>query len=111
MNLNGTRKDQGVGYQTVSTRRGLESGRQVGPASLGEADRLAPVAIHRDLFAQVQARYVLLQGSCLGDFAKFSGRPAWFKPPGFIFSWNSFEFFWDVEFTLLIRNCCAVDKL
>ena len=86
MNLNGTRKDQGVGYQTVSTQRGPESGRHVGPASLGEADRLAPVAIHRDLFAQVQARYVLLQGSCLGDFAKFSGRPAWFKPPDLLFS-------------------------
>jgi hypothetical protein len=94
MNLNGTRKDQGVGYQTVSTQRGPESGRQVGPASLGEAGRPAPVAILCDLFAQVQARYVLLQGSCLGDFAKFSSRLAWFKPPGLIFSWN----------------CCALDK-
>ena len=102
MNLNGTRKDQGVGYQTVSTRRGLESGRQVGPASLGEADRLAPVAIHRDLFAQVQARYVLLQGSCLGDFAKISGRLAWSKPSGSIFSQNSFEFLWNVGFALLV---------
>ena len=47
----------------------------------------------RDLFAQVQARYVLLQGSCLGDFAKISGRPAWFKPPGLLFFPNSSEFF------------------
>ena len=90
---------------------GPESGRQVGPAGLGEAGQATPVGILHDLFAQVQARYVLLQGSCLGDFAKISGRPAWFKPPGSIFSRNSFEFLWDVEFTLLIRNCCAVDKI
>ena len=64
----------------------------------------------RDLFAQVQARYVPLQESCHGDFSKISGRPAWFKPPGLIFFWNSSEFLWNVEFTLLIRNCSAVVK-
>ena len=83
----------------------------MGPAGLGEAGRPTPVAILREHFALVQARYVLLQGSCLGDFAKISGRPAWSKPPGSIFSRNSFEFLWDVEFTLLIRNCCALNKI
>ena len=66
-------------YRTVSTRRGPENGRQVGPAGLGEAGWSGPVANLHDLFAQVQARYVLLQGSCLGDFAKISGRPARFS--------------------------------
>ena len=33
-----------------------------------------------------------------------------FKPPDLLFSRNSPEFFWDVEFTLLIWFCCAIVK-
>ena len=93
MNLNGTRKDQGVEVPNHQHAKGAEE-RPTGGAGLGEAGRPRPVANLRDLFAQVQARYVLLQGSCLGDFAKISGQPAWSKPPGSIFSRNSFEFLW-----------------
>ena len=96
MTLNEFERDQkgsgSRGTKLLARERGPESSRQVGPASLGEAGRPTPVAILHDLFAQVQARYVLLQGSCLGDFAEFSGRPPWFKPPGSIISRNSFEF-------------------
>ena len=48
----------------------------MGPAGLGEAGRPTPVAILREHFALVQARYVLLQGRCLVDLAEISGRPA-----------------------------------
>ena len=74
----------------------------MGPTGLGQAGRLAPVAVLRDLFAVVQAQYVLLQGSCLVEFAEITGRPAWFRPPGSIFSQSLFEFLLNVGFTLLI---------
>ena len=90
------------GTKLLTRERGPESSRQVGPASLGEAGRPTPVAILRDLFTQVQARYVLLQGRCLVDLAEISGRPAWFMPPGLSFSQNLFEFLWNVGFILLI---------
>ena len=83
MTLNEFERDQkgsgSRGTKLLARERGPESSRQVGPASLGEAGRPTPVAILRDLFTQVQARYVLLQGSCLGDFAKISGHPARFS--------------------------------
>ena len=59
MNLNGTRKDQGVEVPNHQHAKGAEE-RPTGGADLGKAGQPTPVAILCDLFAQVQARYVLL---------------------------------------------------
>ena len=87
MKLHKTRKEQGI---EIANREHAKGAREW---ATGGAGRPGPVAILGGLFAQVQARYVLLQGSCLGDFSKFSGRPALFKPPDLLFSRNSSEFF------------------
>jgi len=42
----------------------------------GGAGRPGPMAILGGPFAQVQARSVLPQWGCFGDFQKMSGRPA-----------------------------------
>ena len=96
MKLTGTRKDQGVEVPNCQHAKGI------GERPIGGAGRPTSVAILRDLFIVVQARYMLLQGCCFGEFAKITGRPAWFRPLGTTFYRNSFEFLGNVEFTLLV---------
>ena len=107
MNLNDTRKGQGVEVPNCQHAKGAGE-RPTGGA--GWPRRGRPVAILRGLFAQVQARSALPQWGCFGDFPEISGRPAWFKPPGLLFFWNSSEFFWNLVLILLIWFCCAVVK-
>ena len=62
MKLHETRKEQGIEVANREhAKGGPENGRQVGPAGLREAGQPRPVAILGGLFAQAQARSLLLQ--------------------------------------------------